>query len=151
MGLEINAEKVVMKISTVSAEHAKASGRVIICDTSNNVALSSNAATRKTKCGNIVTTDDPDVVLGGSGVAQKSTSPGTEITAKDIIAWIKSKTLLYFYYSNQGATGIDAGDIVDLGGEGKFNSLTITADIEDPLVTFDWEFTVGGEWTYVPV
>lgn len=150
MGLEINAEKVVMKISTVSAEDAKTNGRVIICDTSNNAALTANAATRKTKCGNIVTTDDPDVVLGGSGVAAKSTSPGTEITANDIIAWIKMKTLLYFDYSNQSATGISARDIVGLSGEGKFSSLNITADIEDPLVTFDWEFTVGGDWSYVP-
>ncbi len=151
MSIEINADKVVMKVHETSVALAKSAGRVIVCETSSNLDVTANSNSRKTKCYTIVTVDDPDVVLSGSGVAQANTD-SDEVSAMDILAWMKTKKLLYFDYKNMAdaTNGITAGDVVALSGEGKFSKLTITSDIDDPVVTFDWEFTVGGDWSYVP-
>lgn len=152
MAVEINAEKVLMKVSEISVTHAKTNGRVIICETSSNANISSNTNQRKTKCGIKITRDDAAVVLAGSGVAQAGISAASEVSAKDITAWMKTKKKLYYYYQNLSDTdlGIAAGDIVQLSGSGGFSDLTITSDVEDPVVTFDWEYTSEGDWSYVP-
>lgn len=150
MGLEILAELVSMKISLTSVADAKSAGKVIVCETTSNADVSANTNTRKTKCGTKVTTDDPDVVIGGSGISHGDLNAATELSAMDLVALMKAKRVIYFDYKNASSGTIAAGEVVALSGEGKVSKVTITSDVSDPLVTFDWEVTVAGDWSYVP-
>lgn len=150
MGLEINANLVLMEISTVSvADIISGNGSHIVCDESNQANLAGNVNERKTKCGTITSVDTPTITLSGSGVAYGDLVAG-EISAKQITEWVINQTTLYFRYRNAASTTITAGEVVYLSGAGRFNSVTVTSDSGDGLVTFDWEFAASGNVAYTP-
>jgi hypothetical protein len=151
MGLEINANLVLMEISTVSvADIIAGNGRIIVCEESSNASISGNVNERKTKCGTITGVDTPTVTLSGSGVAYGDLIAG-QISAQNINEWVQAQTQLYFRYRNAASGTLSAGEIVYLSGAGRFNSVTITSDSGEGVVTFDWEFAASGTTSYTPV
>lgn len=150
MGLELSANLVLMEISTVSvADITAGNGSHIVCDETNQANLAGNVNERKTKCGTLTSVDTPTVTLSGSGVAYGDLVAG-EISAKQLATWVLNQTFLYFRYRNAASGTITAGEVVDLSGGGRFNSITITSDSGDGLVTFDWEYAASGNVAYTP-
>ena len=142
--LEINAANAYVKLSTTSvADALDVTGKIIVCEESSSLASSSNVSERKTKCGTITNTDSPTRTISGSGVAAGDLATEA-VSAQQLLIWQEANTLLYFAYINTVSGTLSQGEIVYMTGTCRVSNVTITSDIGDGVVTFDWELAVTG-------
>jgi hypothetical protein len=128
--LEINASNVYVKLSTTSVLDAlDTTGKIIVCEESSSLSSSSNVSERKTKCGTITNTDSPTRTISGS---------------QQLLIWQEANTLLYFAYINTASGTLAQGEITYMTGTCRVSNVTVTSDIGDGVVTFDWELAVTG-------
>jgi hypothetical protein len=142
--LEINASNVYVKLSTTSvADALDTTGKIIVCEESSSLSSSSNVSERKTKCGTITNTDSPTRTISGSGVAVGDLATEA-VSAQQLLTWQEANTLLYFAYINTASGTLTQGEIMYMTGTCRVSNVTITSDIGDGVVTFDWELAVTG-------
>jgi hypothetical protein len=148
--LEINSQYVYVKLSTTSvADALDTTGKTIVCEETNSLASSANVGERKTRCGTITNVDTPTVTISGSGVAAGDLD-STSISAQQLMAWQHGNTLLYFAYLNVVSGTLTQGEIAYMTGTCRVSNVTITSDINDTVVTFDYELAVTGTVDYTP-
>jgi hypothetical protein len=142
--LEINASNAYVKLSTTSvADALDTTGKVIVCEESSSLASASNVSERKTKCGTITNTDSPTRTISGSGVAVGDLDANS-VSAQQLLIWQEANTLLYFAYINTVSGTLALGEVAYMTGTCRVSNVTITSDIGDGVVTFDWELAVTG-------
>jgi hypothetical protein len=142
--LEINASNVYVKLSTTSVLDAlDTTGKIIVCEESSSLSSSSNVSERKTKCGTITNTDSPTRTISGSGVAVGDLATEA-VSAQQLLIWQEANTLLYFAYINTASGTLAQGEITYMTGTCRVSNVTVTSDIGDGVVTFDWELAVTG-------
>jgi hypothetical protein len=142
--LEINSANAYVKLSTTSvADALDVTGKTIVCEESSSLASASNVSERKTKCGTITNTDSPTRTISGSGVAVGDLE-ATTISAQQLLIWQEANTLLYFAYINTASGTLTQGEVIYMTGTCRVSNVTVTSDIGDGVVTFDWELAVTG-------
>lgn len=140
MSQEVQGSLVVMWVSATNSNF-----KAIVCEESSQASTTANVNTTKTKCGTFTAVDTPETKISGSGIADGSPA-ANQCTYKDIEAWVRSKTKLYFIYKNTADSGssIANGGVVYLDGQGYFTEATVTAQ-EGDLVKFNWSFAASGD------
>lgn len=116
----------------------------VTCENTNTASITANVNTVKTKCATFTTTDDPETTITGSGVV--NAAPGTnECSFKDLEAWCRSKTLLYFIYKTLADTsaGETSGESVYLDGRCRISEVTVTGS-SDGLIEFTYSLAASG-------
>ena len=142
--LEINSSNLFVRLSETSvADALGVSGLTIVCEESSSLASSSNVSERKTKCGTITNTDSPTRTISGSGVAGGDL-PATAVSAQQLLEFQEANTLLYVAYVNTASGTLDAGEILYVTGTCRVSSVTVTSDVGDGVVTFDYELAMTG-------
>ena len=142
--LEINSANAYVKLSTTSvADALDVTGKTIVCEESSSLASASNVSERKTKCGTITNTDSPTRTISGSGVAVGDLESAT-VSAQQLLVWQEANTLLYFAYLNTASGTLTLGEVIYMTGTCRVSNVTVTSDIGDGVVTFDWELAVTG-------
>ena len=146
--LEINSALVYPVISTVSVADALTNGKKIVCEESSSISSSSNVSERKTKCGTITNTDSPTRTISGSGVAAADLGADA-VSVQDLLEWQEANTLLYWAFRNLASGTIDEDELIHMNGQARVSNVTVTSDIGDGVVTFDWELAVTGTVAFV--
>lgn len=142
--LEINASAVSVRLSETSvADALDVTGKIIVCEESSSLASASNVSERKTKCGTITNTDSPTRTISGSGVAAGDLA-GVYVSVQQLLTWQEANTLLYFAYLNQVSGTLALGEVIYMTGTCRVSNVTVTSDIGDGVVTFDFELAVTG-------
>jgi hypothetical protein len=139
MAQELQGSSLVLWVSATGS-----SFKLITCETTNTASVTSNVNTVKTKCATFTTTDDPETTITGSGVVNASPA-ANECSFKDIEAWVRSKTLLYFIYKTLANTdaGETSGESVYLDGRARFSEATVTGGA-DGLIEFTYSLVGSG-------
>jgi hypothetical protein len=146
--LEISSSNVYVKLSTTSvADALDTTGKIIVCEETNSLSSSANVGERKTRCGTITNVDTPTVTISGSGVCAGDLATEA-VSAQQLLAWQHSNQLLYFAYINTVSGTLTQGEIAYLTGTCRVSNVTITSDINDTVVTFDYELAVTGTVDY---
>lgn len=141
MSQELQGSLVTLWVSTSQNNGFK----TIVCEESSQSSTTSNVTTTKTKCGTFTAVDTPETVISGSGVVDGN--PATnQVSFKQLEAWVRSKTKLYFIYKNIAdvASSIISGQAVYQDGQGYFTEATVTAQ-EGDLLKFNWSFATTGD------
>jgi hypothetical protein len=66
------------------------------------------------------------------------------VSAQQLLIWQEANTLLYFAYINTVSGTLALGEVAYMTGTCRVSNVTITSDIGDGVVTFDWELAVTG-------
>lgn len=140
MAQEILGTLVAMWVSETNSNF-----KTIVCEDSSQSSTTANVNTTKTKCGNFTAVDTPETVISGSGIATGNLA-ANQVSYKQLEAWARAKTKLYFIRRNEAdvASGITAGEIIYLDGQGYFTEVTETS-AEGDTVKFNWSFTTTGD------
>lgn len=139
MPQEIQGTLVAMWVSETNSNF-----KTIVCEDSSQSSTTSNVTTTKTKCGSFSGVETPEITISGSGIAGGSLA-ANQVSFKQIQSWVYNKTKLYFIRRNEAdvASGITAGSVVYLDGQGYFTEATETS-AEGDVVKFNWSFATSG-------
>jgi hypothetical protein len=139
MAQEIQGTLVTMWLSTTDSNY-----KTIVCEESSQSSTTGGVTSTKTKCGTFSAPDEPETTFSGSGVAGANLA-ANQISFKQLEAWRRSNTLLYFIRRNEAdtAAGVDAGELVYFDGRGYLTEVTETSAAGD-VVKFNWAFTASG-------
>lgn len=118
--------------------------KTIVCEENSQSSTTANVTTTKTKCGPFTGVDTPEITISGSGVAGANLD-ANQASFKQLQAWAYSKTKLYFIRRNEAdvASGVTAGELIYLDGQGYFTEVTETS-AEGDVVKFNWSFATTG-------
>jgi hypothetical protein len=140
MPQEIKGTLVAMWLSETEGANYK----TIVCEDSSQSSTTASVTTTKTKCGTFAAPETAEKAFSGSGVAGGNLA-ANQVSFKQLQAWCDAGTLLYFVRRNEAnvASGITAGEIVYLDGQGYVTEATETS-AEGDVVKFNWAFTATG-------
>lgn len=139
MSQEAQGSLVVMWLSTTDSNY-----KLITCEETSQASTTLAVTKTSTKCGPFTAVANPETALSGSGVVDADPA-ANQASYKQLEAWARAKTLLYFIYKNLAdvASGLLNGEIVYLEGRGYLTEVTVTAQ-EGDLVKFNWAFEPSG-------
>lgn len=118
--------------------------KVLVCELDSSLDGNSNVNTEKTKCGPIVSVDDPEFSFSGNAITNAKPDE-TQWSYKDVLGWLNAKQRLRFRYQSpaDAALGLATGEAFYHGGEGFFSKVGSQAT-EGQSVQFSWTFNVDG-------
>lgn len=121
--------------------------KILVCELDSSMDGSANVNTEKTKCGPIVTVDDPEFSFSGNAVTNAAPE-SNQWSYNDVLGWFTNKTKLRFRYQSpaDALLSLEAGEAFYHGGEGYFSALGKQAT-EGESVKFSWTFNVDGIMT----
>lgn len=139
MSQELQASLVVLWLSDTGSNY-----KLVTCEESSSASTTAAVTKTPTKCGVFTAVANAETSISGSGVVDGDPA-ANQVSYKQMEAWCRAKTLLYFIYKNltDAGSGQTNGESVYLDGRGYLTEVTVTAQ-EGDLVKFNWVLEPSG-------
>jgi hypothetical protein len=122
----------------------------IVCEETSDAGSTATVSEAKTKCGTFTTSSSATSNANGSGVVDAAPA-SNQATFNDIHQLVLDQTLVWARYQNLAdpANSVEAGDIVNMHGQGRFNDARTQNSAED-VSKFTWAFSFSGDVSVNP-
>jgi hypothetical protein len=145
-----SGELVTMRYSVDRTNGIDGTWKTIVCEDNSDGGSDASVTEAKTKCGTFTTSSSATTNVNGSGVVDADPS-SNQATFNDIHQLVLDKTLVWGRYQNlpDTANSVEAGDIVNIAGQGRFTSARSQNSAED-VSKFTWAFSFSGDVSVNP-
>jgi hypothetical protein len=141
---------VTMRYSLNSTNGIDGDWNTIVCEETSDGGSDAAVAEAKTKCGTFTTSSTATSNVNGSGVVDANPS-SNQATFNDVHQLVLDQTLVWGRYQNLAdpANSVEAGDIVNMLGQGRFTAARSQNGAED-VSKFTWAFSYSGDVSVNP-
>jgi hypothetical protein len=141
---------VTMRYSTDSTNGIDGTWMTIVCEDQSDGGSSASVTEAITKCATFTTSSTATSSVNGSGVVDANPS-SNQATFNDLHQLVIDRTLVWGRYQNLPDTtnGVEAGDIVNMLGQGRFTEARSQNGAED-VSRFTWAFSYSGSVSVNP-
>jgi hypothetical protein len=141
---------VTMRYSADSTNGIDGTWMTIVCEEQSDGGSTATVTETKTKCGTFTTSSTATSNVTGSGMVDAAPS-SNQATFNDVHQLVIDRTLVWARYQNiaDPANSVEAGDIVNMLGQGRFTDARSQNSAED-VSKFTWAFSYSGDVSVNP-
>ena len=141
---------VTMRYSLDSTNGIDGTWYTIVCEETSDGGSTATVTETKTKCGTFTTSSTATSNVNGSGMVDANPS-SNQSTFNDVHQLVLDRTLVWGRYQNLAdpANSVEAGDIVNMVGQGRFTDARSQNGAED-VSKYTWAFSFSGDVSVNP-